>query len=86
MFRKSVHSLEMRLQETENRNKTLVQDAIIQKFRSEQFEEEIKKLKIEKEQIEQFHRTKVEVSRIREENRIKSLLNSEFKRRHGART
>ena len=60
-YRKTVTSLQERLQTFEQTNKTLIEDATVQKIHIEQLEEELTKAKAEKEQIQTSYQAKIDV-------------------------
>ncbi|CAF2769712.1 unnamed protein product [Rotaria sp. Silwood2] len=59
-LQKKVVSLQKRLQTLEHTNKSLLEDATIQKIRIGQLEEDLKKAKAEKEQIQSSYQSKIE--------------------------
>ncbi len=61
-YRKTNLSLQERLHTVEQINKSLVEDAKVQKMRIEQFEEDLAKAKIEKEQMQASYQSKIEVN------------------------
>jgi hypothetical protein len=59
--RKTVRSLQERLQTVEQMNKSLIDDAIVQKIRVGQLEEDLAKAKAEKESIKLSYQSKIDV-------------------------
>ncbi len=59
--RKTVTSLQERLQTFEQTNKSLMDDIIVQKIRTGQLEEDLAKAKAEKESIQVFYQAKIDV-------------------------
>ncbi|UJR36629.1 hypothetical protein I4U23_029349 [Adineta vaga] len=59
-LQRTVSSLHERLQTVEQTNKSLMEDGIVQKFRIEQLETDLTKVKTEKEQIQASYQAKIE--------------------------
>ena len=61
LFRKTVTSLQERLQSLDHMNKSLMDDSIVQKIRIGQLEDDLNKVKVEKQTIQTSYQAKIDV-------------------------